>query len=612
MTEEKTIGGTQKRRWLRLIWRSALVATAMVLLLGVAVRLVAPLLVSVDQAKLAIEGTLSSWTGAKVEIDGPLAFSVWPRPTLTVHAVRLTGISADPAQTQIETLASVDTLSVDLKIADLLRGRPGISDIRLTRPVVLIAQRSDGALNWQQSRWMADALASPSPAESVSQPRPAPIGEITVENGRVDIVDIDGKKRTIDAVNGTMRWPTPASKASGALSAVLEGEAFSWTFSCDTPLRLLSGQHTSLDTTLVSAPATVRFSGTLGLSPSPYAAGALAVQAASLPMLVDHVTSGSKVALPQGMTTLAADATLSGRTLKMDNLTLGVDGSTASGVLDLSWAIGNPRLGGTLAFDELDIASLTAPFLPLLPSLEHALLTGQTILGSPHVDLRVSVREARFERAVVTDIAAGLLIDNGRLSLDVGDATYADGIMSGHAEFSSEGTRLRAALQSADLTPLIKQFGITTPLPLGNGTWNAELSTPATPSAISFEGMAGTLSFQAQNGRIDRFDVSELERLLRAGASFDAIRIADDAFSFQTADLVMTLNGGRASLDHAEIVGSGHRLSLRGSFSATDATLALNAKLQSINGATPAIPFTVSGPWRAPVFTPAQANAMQD
>lgn len=575
-----------------------------VVALGLLARIALPFFISTANVKVNMERALSSWTGAVAKIDGDPEITFWPHPRLTLHSVRFEG----GTNAVTDKLASADAISAGFDVLGTLRGTPVFFDFRLIKPTFIVARYKGGTLNWQRAGWMAQAVSGQATAGQPAT-RSLPIGDVTIEDGTLVLSDeMNGSTQDIGLINGVIEWPTPADRIKADLTMAVNGETISLTLACDEPLELLSGRNSPIKLAVMSLAASFSFDGIANGSAYPFASGSLKATAPSLPALIGRYGTGDTGILTQGTASLDATMTMAGDTLKLDNLSLSLGESSATGVLDLSWSLPRrPHLGGTLAFDDLDLTPLIGPFLPALKKIDHRAFPQGNTTVRPQIDVRLSARQARYGSVSLTDVAAGIMIENGRASLDIGDSTYQGGSFSGHAEVSAGGSLIRGALRRADLAAVASAFGLDGPLPLGRGTVSVDLSSPARLSETGTSDLKGTIAYDATDGVLTHFNTGEFERLARLGAFFNAAQVADGSFSFSSAELRATVSNGTAELTKADITGDGRTLSLAGIISYASGSVALAGALRPEDPALAPMEFFIGGAWPGVVVSPLAA-----
>ncbi|WEZ84355.1 AsmA-like C-terminal region-containing protein [Rhizobium sp. 32-5/1] len=316
-----------------------------------------------------------------------------------------------------------------------------------------------------------------------------------------------------------------------------------------------------------------------------------------------------------GAVNLDAAVTIGSQAVKLDNLALTIDSATATGVLDIALPVDQlPRFGGTLAFDRLDLNSL---FLALSPkpvaSGGIARAVDTNFLEWLRLDLRLSAQQANLGPVVLTDLAAGVMVRDGRASFDIGDSAYAGGSLSGRIAISEQwingGGQLALSLKGADLGPIASQLGLQGPLPIGQSDLSLELSTDKPMWAMTLGDLSGRIRLAVDDGTLVNFNEASFETLVAKDAFFNLSDVSAGAYSFSSADIEATLKDGVAELTRADIAGQDKMLSLSGRILYRSGSLALAGASKPADPQSSTMPlrFFVGGSWPNAVISPISA-----
>ncbi|KQV43840.1 MULTISPECIES: AsmA-like C-terminal region-containing protein [unclassified Rhizobium] len=581
--------------WGRLLRSRGLVWTSALFLVAVAlVKIVLPFFVSVSLVKENMETALSRWTGARATIEGTPGISFWPGPALTLADVRF------DTEDGSAPFATARSITADFDLIAALSGKPVFYDFHLRQPVLSIRRAVDGTLNWPVPTWMSKAIRDAAAPDTGSR-HGDPIGDIVIDGGTLDIRDdASGRTARIEQISGTIEWRTPTARLNANLSADLNGEAISITAICDAPMAFLSGRESGLQLSLSAQPFRFQFEGRGVGGQYPSANGQLQASVPSLDA-VERWT-GFAVAPDAATVPLSIEASVSGTasSFKMDNLALALDGASANGLLDLSLKAGvAPKLSGTLAFDKLR----AEPFVALAPLVSHA--AGHT--SGIDLDLRVSAQTASYGPLTLTDVAAGIMANGERTSLDIGDSGYAGGSLDGRISLEDGGQKggsVQLSLRNADLAALAGNLGLTGPMLQGDGLLSLNLATAKPLDAITARDVSGDIRYSGGGGTLTRFNTETFLSLIAQGRFFDAAEAADGEFPLLSSDIVATLANGVATLTKAEFRGDQQTLVLTGMIRFHSNSLALAGSLTTNDPARPAARFFAGGSWPNAVISP--------
>ncbi|HEV7245989.1 MAG TPA: AsmA family protein [Shinella sp.] len=585
-------------------------AFLVVLALFVAGRVGFPFLIQTDTVGREIEKTLEAWTGADVEIGRAAEFSFWPYPRVTLGNVRVVTEGK-------QELAHIEAISASFDLFGAVRGKPVFSDFDLMRPTIRVGWDAEGVFNWRHSGWLIqaiDATASAPEGQAIPELPQERIGTINVADGIVEVTQDDGTTPyRISDINGNIDWPALRRPLDLTLSGVVNGEMTRWTFDCDQPLALLAGHNANMRTNLSADPTTVNFEGVANLSTNAFVAGNMMLSTPSL----GHLLAWQGKDIPSvgnlGHVNVEAKVTTAGYSAKLENVKLTLDNAQATGVLDVDMPPeGVPQVGGTLAFDHIDLRAFLSAFSP--GAEQNATSIDTAFLHQFGMDLRLSAKTADFKPFSLQELAAGVRVENGRASFDVGDSGFMGGRMTGRIALNEQGFRgggrLQMSLSNVDIGAIVNTLALPGPLPSGRGSADFELSTDRPLWATTASDMSGQFRLNMGSGTLTHFNRQAFEERAAKNAFFNFSEAADGSFDFVRADVSAKLDRGLAELTKAEIEGNEKLLTLSGMIPYRSGSVALAGALSDRPQAdasaivNPAISFFVGGSWPEPVISP--------
>lgn len=593
---------TKRDGWARLLRSSFLRwTTAGVVLFLVFVKVGLPLFISTPMIKENMEAALSRWTGARATIVGAATINFWPGPALTLSDVRFETQGADAP------FATASAITADFDLLAALSGTPVFYDFHLLNPVLTFRRGADGQSNWPTPRWMTDAITAPSQTGSVPK-RGEPIGDIVIENGTIAIQDSQtGYSSRLEHIAGTIAWRTPEARLNANIGAIVKGEPVDLNLAIDAPMAFLAGRESGLRAAIGSGPLQINFDGKGMGGRYPGINGDLQAATPSLHDLAQWF--GLETAAEARSTAFSLDTTISTsiNDIKMDDLTLTLDGANASGLLDLALRAGTrPKINGSLAFDRLSAETLVA-FAPFLTPQAASPQSVSLPLDRLDVDLRLSAQAASYGPVTLTDLAAGIMINGERASLDIGDSGYAGGSLDGRISLidnGAKGAEVQVSLKNADFGTLVQKLGIEGPTLQGEGTLSLDLATHVPLSATTISDLIGKIHFSGGRGALSRFDSETFQSLVAKGSFFNSTLAANGTFPTQYSEIAATLQNGVATLEKAEIRGDEKTLVLTGVVPFHTNGLALAGSLITNDASAPAARFFAGGSWPDAVISP--------
>ncbi|MBN9055046.1 MAG: hypothetical protein J0H80_15030 [Rhizobiales bacterium] len=600
----------------RFLRSKLLVRGLLALVLAVAAaRIAFPFLVQTATVERGIERALENWTGADVHVGKGAEFAFWPYPRVTLGNVRIVGKKAEGGSGD---LATAEAISATFDLFGAVRGRPAFSDFELVRPVIHVGWSAEGVFNWRHSGWLIEAIDATAkapegqPATNLTNER---IGTISIRDGILDIAR-GGQPYRITDIDGNITWPSLRQRLELSLSGVVNGEMTRWSFASDQPLALLAGRNATIRTSLSADPTTIGFEGTANLSANAYVSGALQLATPSLARVLAWQGTDIPAVGNIGQLSVEANIATSGYSVRLENVKLTLDDAQATGVLDIAMPPqGMPQIGGTLAFDRIDLRAFLTAFSPLPGSDQNAPTVDTAFIHQFGMDLRLSARTASFAPFSLQDLAAGMRIENGRASFDVGDSTFLDGRMTGRIALAEDGFRgggqVQMSLSNVDIGAIVSTLALPGPLPSGIGSADFELSTDRPLWATSASDMSGRFRLRMGSGTLTHFNRQAFEERAAKNTFFNISEAAGGSFDFVRADVEARLDRGLAELTKAEIEGNEKLLTLSGMIPYRTGSVALAGTLadrpQGDGAATvnPPLSFFVGGSWPEPVISPA-------
>jgi AsmA protein len=585
-----------------------------VLLLFGIVRLVGPYLIPTATVEREARAAVAALTGARLEVAGGSDFDFWPYPKVTMRNVRL--VATGEGISQAPDLMAADEVSVTFSLIGAVFGSPAFDAFELRRPRVSIGWTPDGTLNWQRGGWLTAAVQAVSEGDQsqVSTTGQRRIGTVTVIDGTIHVDDRRrGEKYSISDLNGSIKWPSLGASLGITLKGVLNGEVFNWAMLCDQPLVLLAGQNAQMKTSFTADPLTANFEGIANLSGNAFLSGDLQVGTPSIRHLLAWRGTDIGAAGNLGRINVEAAITTAGHTAKLDKLKLGIEESNATGVLDIALPPrGLPRVGGTLAFDRIDLRALMTAFSPLPGDGGNEDEFDAHSIDEIRMDLRLSAGEAALEPFTLADLAAGIRIEEGKASLDIGDSQFMGGRMSGRVLLTERGLRgggqLQMSLRDVDFAGIARTLSLGGPLPLGRGTADFALATEHPVATTTGADLTGHFRLNLMNGSVSGFDRAAFERLAGENSFFSMAEVAGGDFPFATADIEGKIDRGLAEITRARIEGD-KVLTLSGIVPYRSGSLALagtiaETQAQDSDVVKPTLNFFVGGSWPDPVISP--------
>lgn len=604
-------------RWLPGFARLATIVLLVALSVFVALRVAGPYLVSTNLVRSGIEDAVSKWTGYRAEISGRPVVEFWPTPRITLNQMSIRKTTGDH-----KLLGTIESLSAEFNLIDAFRGRAKFHEFHLLRPSLKLTREASGMIDWTNEGLLAKAIDSAREdggRQTLDRSLDAEIGTITVEDGTLDIADVaSGKTYRFEGVTADVDWRKLSSPISAVLIARTSGQDLKIDFSSRSPLLIFAGKSAQLSTALTSKLLTARFDGLANISNLVGVSGNMALNVPDLPALLDW----SGRSLP-GIATLRAfsvetDVISAANGFRFNSVNLGINGANATGVMDFSY-VANERakLGGTLAFDQINFKSLFDAFVLRLAAGE----AGGPPDGGPlqrlDLDLRLSAKQAQIAPFNLTDMGASIIVSSNEAKLDIGDSQFEGGSLTAHLEATrgdfDGGGKLQMSIRGADFGGLIERLQLSGPLPRASGSLDLAVRTGLPLWKAGTGDLTGTIAFRAGSGSLPGFDTQAVRAEAARSDFFPLAAVSHRALAFNGFDISADIENGAAVLRNARIEGPQETLTLSGVIPYQSSGLALSGSIEATDPAKaaefPPLPFFIGGSWPDPLLSAAHAPA---
>ncbi|GEP57117.1 AsmA family protein [Reyranella soli] len=148
----------------------------------IVVLLALPSLIDLNGRKAEIATMVKKVTGRELVLDGPIALSILPTPTVTLSGVKFFNVPGSKNPNMVE----VKTVTVKPSLGALLTGSIEVSEVTLVEPKIVLEINAEGKPNWEFAPSVAEAKpAAPKP----DSPRPLSLGRLTIDNGTLIFSD---------------------------------------------------------------------------------------------------------------------------------------------------------------------------------------------------------------------------------------------------------------------------------------------------------------------------------------------------------------------------------------------------------------------------------------
>ncbi|MFD1745963.1 AsmA-like C-terminal region-containing protein [Rhizobium helianthi] len=597
-----------------LLTSAALLASLLVLAGILAFRVFSPSLISSALVRERMEASVEEWLGHDILIAAEPDLSFWPRPVVTLRDITIR--TQDRADAAI--IGHVEALSARFSIWQALRGAPVFEDFTLVGPHILLKRNAKGQLNWGTDGLLGQALREAAERENASgAPSDDPvIGDITIVQGSVLLSDAAGRSLSITQIEGSLDWARLSASARLRMKGMVNEQSVALDISTAAPLMLLAGHSAQVDASLQSPLVSATFSGSADLARYAFFAGDLRL---SVPKVADVVTwANLPIHIADRLTDFSLSARLVtlGHVLRFDQLSIGANGTTGSGVMDLSMATQTsaPRVTGTLAFDAMNLGDLVTaisgqsdedvepPARPDFPPFERQL----------GFDVRFSASKVEFGLLNMTNAAVSVVSDSERAQVEILDADLFGGNLTGDVSMTNEPavrTALNLKARDVNLAQLAKALNLGNSAISGTGNLSARFFADEAIRGISADDIQGQIQFNAKNGTLPAIDLTRLETLAGGTSYFELKQLRRTSLDFDTLDVKADINSGTAEIQSFLLHAAPYRLALSGTVPYLTRSLFLTGELENTSSGKAAHGLLVGGVWPNPVIWPSASPA---
>lgn len=568
-----------------------------------------PLLASTQIVRDSIAYQMSAWSGYRVRVDEAADIRVWPTFRAVLNGVTL----SDWDETNPHPVLEAERIEIDLSALAALRGEVVFTEMQLIRPVLRLTQE-DGKLHlppphsWGRlARSIATARAVVAAAPTAPDLAALPsdkVGEIEFSQGRVVTGTGENQTEVISSLTGTFNWPALNRSASLSATGIWRGESVSLAATSTQPLILLGGGSAPVDLSLQAAPAKASFKGAASISGEGFADGQFSLSAPSFNRLIEWVGVQPLSTSRIGAASMTAHMTGSTSRLKFEEASLGLENSTGTGLLDISFNDNRPNVVGTLAFDRLDLRALLNTFSPFPASAQSRLV----LPNGFDFDLRFSATTASFGEISLTNVATAAKAKDGFATFDISDATVFGGTfqLGVRAEQAAKNNavEIRTLGENIDAGQFASVLGIERLVPEARSSFSAILNGSGADLNTVLETADGSIALSLGKGSIPGLNLNTFLKLSEEGDFFPLTALGEGSLPIESATVKAKLSKGVAEIENAEALSGPYRISLDGLVPVAGRGLALYGTLASPDAADPHLKkplmFFVGGAWSAP------------
>lgn len=543
-------------------------------------------------------------TGLTLTTKGRATIAFLPVPRVKIEDVAFASSSGEP-------LAHARSLRGDIRILSLLAGRIEVSGLHLYEPRMNATWdgSSVGGVGDIWRRFTNPATLSSGQLERISLIG----GGASLRTASGDVI---GEARNINVVI------TPPTRDSGTIasgSVTWGHETFTLTFAGAAPALMATPKGGPVTFNLTSGLASLAFTGISSLVGDTRYVGTLAAETRSLRDLGHLMQIDMPFGDAVGPMAVQGQASLSARGLDIATARIKLNSDVFEGALSARIDNGRPALSGTLDAASLDLGLLFSDLSPLRTNDGH--WRRDTIdwndMAVADLDLRISAAAGRLGALRLSDLALGVLLNNGKLELNLSRATAYRGTVRGRMSLTPLMSPVAATLlERLDLKASLSLDRVDAGA-LMTHLGRSRMMTGLTHGqfAIDASGQSMAEMVQSANGKLGLI----LRQGELIGVNFgDALRAADrrplsaaidwrgGRSAFEQASITAGIRNGVAEITAGTLTATTFKGTLAGFIGLSDQVYNLRGMLTGLAGGRegPTLPMTISGPWDNPVVLP--------
>ncbi|MGV6872635.1 AsmA family protein [Pseudochelatococcus sp. B33] len=533
-----------------------------------------------------------------------------PLPRIDFHSVVI------GPDTPGESILRAEKVSARLGLWRLLSGRAEAEQVTIHNPRVMWdgSQRPRDLWQLARERLIAVAMAT----DTAGPPLPA---RVSVVDGTV--LARGGARTLLRRLNASVTWPSANRLLDFNATAVWRGEPVDLRIDKLHPASLAAGLQSPVVLRFSAQPVSFSFAGVIGADDLPAFDGLVNFRTGSLGRATAWLRTPLTFSRNAGQMSIKSTARLTGEGLSMPDVRIEIEGGTLEGALAARRSdAGRMLVSATLDAATLDFNRFLAVPLRLLAEGRgplHALPGNDNDDDANDVDVRLSISRAQFGPLEMQDVAAGILVSNGRMEFALNQARLENGSVRGRLQLvpgrDDMSARLTGAFEGIDAQrTLHRLFGGA--LFSGPASGSITLAARGQSARLMAAGLSGSISARIEGGNLLGVDLADVITRSRHSPLATALDWRGGRTAFRTVESTLVINEGNGRLEGAlkadGIVGmitgdvgiAHHTLDLRAYVrqAPTEADAGKDAGAQSANAI--GFPIEISGSWDYPIVTP--------
>ncbi|MCP4381918.1 MAG: AsmA family protein [Hyphomicrobiales bacterium] len=583
--------------------RRLLVGALIIVVVLVGLVAAAPFIISTEVVKRQISDQIAYWTGRDFTFRGEPSISLYPYLTVRLSDATL----ANPEGMGEEPFMDIETMTGKIELLPLLAGRIEFARFRLSNPRINLRTGEDGRGNWILDQGVVGSQISKGDKEGStddSAPRSPPadirLGRFLIRDGIITYTDKHtGRQEELTKVDARFDWTSTTQAAEGEGSFIWRGEPVEFSGAVDTPLDWLAGGSSPLRIALSATPLELAFDGAALQLDGTQLEGDIQLTTPSVRRVVEWMGADVGSGAIFGAGSVSGKVNWLGPSVAITEASVEFDGNVADGAIAVTSVDGHSRVQGTLAFETLDLS-------PYVDALQIGMTADGPWQSAPTampldamgaLDLRVSTNQLILGDAEIGRTATTIILDDGELSVSVGEMQLEDGFAEARATLQSRGVDLVGSAQlelvDASAAEVLDKIGLAGLRGVVDA--NLELAGKGRDLREFIGSLSGQATISITEGTFELADLSTLPAAIKDPASLSGSTV------FSAAMGTLALAGGFVTTDDFHAEAETLNLMMAGQVGLLTPTIEARGVLgltEPDDGGGPRdVPFMINGTW---------------
>jgi len=498
--------------------KKILIGVVGVIVLLIVAAVVIPLFIPVEKYKAEITNRTREATGRELVIDGPLRLSLFPSIGLSAEDVRFSNRPGGRA----EDMATIDRLTVSVKLLPLLTGSLQVDGFELINPVIALEVDKNGTGNWEMASGETPApqAETESGGGGMSFLKDLRLDDVVLQNGRVSYWDAaTGEEMAVENIDASLSLPAFNQRLSGSGNLDWNGETIDLDFALENPQGFLDGDAQPFTMSVTSPRVTLDVDGSAQMAETAAVNGTVTLDVPSIRELA--AWAGTPLEMPGtglGPLKISGKLAYKGTTTSFTDATIALDKMNATGSLSLDTGGARPKATGRLDVDTLDLN----PYMPP-PTEEPAEIVWSeepidaSGLKAADLDFQFTADRILVQKIAIGKSALDLTIQDGVLNAALTEMALYEGNGQGKISLDGRQPDLGLAanfnLDGVQAEPLLKDAAEMDRL---TGTLTTDFDVKATgrsqKALISTLGGGG--KFEFRDGELRGVDLAKIASVI--------------------------------------------------------------------------------------------------